>query len=174
MFIKKPILQIAIILCFSPLVVGFAGCMPLACLSDFSAQGNCAKLQKAERDALEGQILQELPALQKRADAGDVKAQVAMGQFHVQEYHPGAGSSAVITGGRSSANRALGLAYYHKAAMQGDLNAQRIFAEETIYDCRAKDSKLHKSGDAISRSNRPRCNPTWSDMDLLVKNLCVY
>ena len=151
---------------------GLTACAPLVCVAGSWGGGDtmCKRMMQSEGDAEEQQSQRELPALQKRADAGDVKAQFAMGQFHVLEYH--SGNSTNVTGFRPNADRAIGLAYYYKAGLQGDLQAQRIFATETLYDCRANAVKMRKAG-TVTPSNLPKCVAYWIEIDMLAKNLCV-
>jgi hypothetical protein len=153
-------------------VFGLTGCAcGLLSQGAWSVSESCVKQWQAERDASEQQSQRELPALQKRADAGDAKAQFAMGQFRVIEYHPSAGST-TITQSHPNSDRAAGLAYYYKAGLQGDVQAQRIFVAESLFDCRAKAAKLRRSG-VVPASNLPQCTAEGNAMEMLAKNLCV-
>jgi hypothetical protein len=127
---KKIVFPIVVTLSFMLTAFGLTGCTCSVFSQDtWSGGGNCAKQQAAERAVGEEKSQRELPALKRRADSGDVKAQVAMGEFHIFEHHP-------------NSDRATGLAYYDKAGRQGDLQAQRILLTESHNDCRAKARKL--------------------------------
>lgn len=120
---------------------------------------SCNKMRDAERDAREQKSQRELPALKKRADAGDVKAQVAMGFFHTFEYHP-------------NSVRATGLAYYEKAGGQGDLLAQRVFLIESHKDCAARAGKLGRK-ETDSPQYAPTCAAEWLALETLAAKACV-
>jgi hypothetical protein len=125
----------------------------------WSGSERCHKQWQAERDVAEQQSQKELAALKKRADAGDVKAQVAMGNFHVFEQHP-------------NSDRATGLAYYDKASRQGDLQAQRIFLTESHKDCQAKARKLGKK-ELDGPQYAPHCVAEWVALETLATKACV-
>lgn len=167
-YLRRTALALPLLMLFTS---GLTGCT-CGVLSQDAWRGSerCHKQWQAERDAAEMQSQRELPALQKRADEGDVKAQFAMGQFHVAAYHNG--GTTTMMHQHPNADRSLGLAYYYKAGLQGDLQAQRIFATETLYDCRARKNKLRKSG-AVPSPNLPQCTAEWGAMDALAKNQCA-
>ena len=119
----------------------------------------CDKQLQAEFDAREQKAQRELPALKKRADSGDVKAQVAMGFFHTFEYHP-------------NSDRATGLAYYQKAGSQGDLQAQRVFLIESHNDCAAKARKLGKK-DTDGPQYATTCSAEWLALETLAAKACI-
>ena len=125
----------------------------------WGGDAGCAKQVEAERDAIEQKAQRELPALKKRADSGDMKAQVAMGLFHTFESHP-------------NSDRATGLAYYDKAGRQGDLQAQRVFLIESHKDCAAKAGKLGKK-ETDSPQYAPTCTAEWLALETLAANACV-
>jgi hypothetical protein len=152
-------------------LLGITACTPMTCLTGSWGGGDtlCKSMSDSDRRSEDQQILRALPEVQKRADAGDVKAQFAMGEFHVNVY-----SGTTYTRVYPNADRTIGLGYYYKAGLQGDLKAQRIFAAETLYDCRAKASKLRKAGGgAPLASNLPQCTAWWGDMEALAKNQCA-
>lgn len=150
-------LKIALLLSLAVFITG-CGCGVLS-KDAWSGGGNCAKQQRAEYDAQQQKIQQDIGTVKKRADAGDVNAQLAVGQFHISGQHP-------------NSDRATGLAYYDKAGRQGNLPAQRIFVTESYNDCRAKAFKL-----GLSRLNGPQyaphCAPEWLAMETLATKACV-
>ena len=125
----------------------------------WSGGGNCARLQREEQDTREQQTQRELPALKKRADDGDVKAQVAMGEFHLSAQHP-------------NAVRATGLAYYEKAARQGSLPAQYVLVTETHKDCQSKARKLGQK-EADGPQFAPHCAAEWLAFEKLATQSCA-
>lgn len=150
-------LKIALLLSLAIFITG-CGCGVLS-KDAWSGGGNCAKQQRAEYDTREQQSQRELATFKKRADDGDAKAQFAMGQFHVFEQHP-------------NSLRAIGLGYFDKASRQGDLQAQRIFATESLKDCQAKAFKL-----GPTRLNGPQyapyCSREWQALETLATQTCV-
>ena len=129
-------------------------------LSDgWGSSDRCTRQQQAASDDREQKAQRELPALKKRADSGDVKAQVAMGFFHTFEYH-------------RNSDRATGLAYYQKAGSQGDLQAQRVFLIESHKDCAAKARKLGRI-DTDSPQYAPTCAAEWLALETLAAKACV-
>lgn len=157
---KKIIFSIVVMLSITLTVFGLTGC---ACgvfsQGAWSGSERCTKQWQAERDAIEQQSQHELAALKKRADSGDVKAQLAMGNFHVFEHHP-------------NSDRATGLAYYDKAGRQGDLQAQRIFLTESHKDCQAKARKLGLK-ELDGPQYAPHCVAEWTALETLAKKACV-
>jgi hypothetical protein len=140
--------------------IGLTGCACGILGQDaWSGTPRCDQYQQSARDSQEQQSQRELPALQKRADAGDVNAQFAMGQFHVKEQHP-------------NANRATGLAYYDKASRQGDVPSRRIFLTESLKDCREKSYKQGLPRNAAPPF-APYCATEWAAMETLAKSQCA-
>lgn len=119
----------------------------------------CDKQQQAGADAREEKAQRELPALKKRADSGDVKAQVALGYFHAFETH-------------RNSDRATGLVWYDKAARQGDLQAQRVFLIESHKDCTLKARTLRLK-DSDGPQFVPTCSAEWLALETLASNACV-
>ena len=153
-------LKIAISLTLLPLTLAITGCGCGVLSKDaWSGGGNCARLQREEQAAREQQSQRELPALKKRADDGDMQAQVAMGQFHMSGHHP-------------NSVRATGLAYFDKAGRQGNLQAQHIFLSETHQDCRSKALKLGQK-EADGPQYAPYCTAEWLAMETLALKACV-
>ena len=140
------------------LAVSGCGCGLLS-KDAWSGGGNCARLQREEQDTREQQTQRELPALKKRADDGDVKAQVAMGEFHLSPQHP-------------NAVRATGLAYYEKAARQGNLPAQYVLVTETHKDCHSKARKLGQK-EADGPQFAPHCAAEWLAFEKLATQSCA-
>ena len=129
-------------------------------LSDgWGSSERCTRQQQAASDDREQKSQRELPALKKRADSGDAKSQVALGNFHVFEYHP-------------NSYRATGLAYYEKAGGQGDLQAQRVFLIESHKDCAARARKLGRKG-TDSPQFAPTCAAEWLALETLAAKACV-
>jgi hypothetical protein len=156
---KKIALLIATTLPLMFTAFGLTGC---ACgiLSDgWGSSERCSRQQQAAADYREQQSQRELPALKKRADSGDMKAQVAMGNFHIFEYHP-------------NSDRASGLAYYEKAGKQGDLQALRIFLTESHKDCSLKARKLGKK-ELDGPQYAPHCVAEWTALETLAAKACV-
>jgi hypothetical protein len=157
---KKIVFPIVVTLSFMLTAFGLTGCTCSVFSQDtWSGGGNCAKQQAAERAVGEEKSQRELPALKRRADSGDVKAQVAMGEFHIFEHHP-------------NSDRATGLAYYDKAGRQGDLQAQRILLTESHNDCRAKARKLGRK-ELDGPQYAPHCVAEWLALETLATKACV-
>ena len=125
----------------------------------FGGSPACDRQVAAEMDAREQSALREQPALKKRADSGDVQAQAALGRFY-------------LNGGHPLSDRAEGLAYYAKAASQGDLYAQRIFLMESYDDCRLKARKLGQS-DSDGPHFAPHCSAVVLALETLAAKACV-
>jgi hypothetical protein len=156
---KKIVFLIVVTLSVMLTAFGLTGC---ACgiLSDgWGSSERCTRQQQAAQDSREQQSQRELPALKKRADAGDVKAQVAMGEFHIFEHHP-------------NSDRAAGLAYYDKAGKQGSLQAQFIFLTESHTDCRSKARKLGQK-EVDGPHYAPHCVAEWNSLETLAAKACV-
>ena len=152
--------SIAALLAVSALPLALTGCgCGLLSKDAWSGGGNCARQAQVERDVREQQSQRDVQALKKSADGGDVKAQVAMGQFHIFENH-------------ANSERATGLAYYDKASHQGDLQARRIFVTELLRDCQAKAFKLGQNR-LNGPQYAPHCAAEWLAMETLATQACV-
>lgn len=150
---------------FKIMLLAFIAALTTGCACSVLSSGAwatsevCKKQEQAAEESREQQSQRGLPALQKRADSGDVKAQVALGEFHVFERHP-------------NSNRAVGLTYYDKAGRQGDLQSQLIYAVESHQDCQLKARKLgQKQTDGPAFA--PLCVAEWQAMEALANKSCV-
>ena len=152
--------KIFALLALCALTLNITGCACSVLSSDaWSGGGACAQQQQAERENAELKSQHELPALKKRADGGDEKAQMAMGNFHIFEHHP-------------NSDRAAGLAYFDKAGREGDLLAQRIFLSESHKDCQNKARKLGLR-EVDGPQFAPYCITEWAALEALAKKACV-
>ena len=120
---------------------------------------SCNKMRAADRDARDQKLDRELVVLKNRADAGDVKAQIAVGEFHVFGYH-------------TNSDRATGLAYYDKAGRQGNLVAQYIFLEESYKDCVSK-ARRRGQKELDGPQYAPSCAAEWQALETLAAKACV-
>jgi TPR repeat protein len=152
--------KIIALLALSALTLTLTGCgCGLLSNDAWNGGGRCARLSQERRDTEEQQTQRALPALKKRADDGDVKAQVAMGEFHLSPQHP-------------NAVRATGLAYYEKAARQGSLPAQYVFVTETYKDCQSKARKLGQKSESGPQF-APHCAAEWQAFETLATQSCA-
>jgi TPR repeat protein len=152
--------KVAALLMLAAVTLSLTGCgCGLLSKDAWSGGGRCAKLAQERWDAEQQQTQRELPALKKRADDGDVKAQVAIGEFHLSPQHP-------------NAVRATGLAYYEKAARQGSSPAQYTFVTETYKDCQNKARKLGQK-DADGPQFAPHCAAEWQAFEALATKSCA-
>lgn len=131
------------------------------------AKESCNKQLQAEVANREKKAQQDLPALRKRADAGDVNAQASLGNFHVLGQH-------------ANSQRAVGIAYFEKAGKQGDLRSLRHFVYETYIDCqrsareigrnqRLTTEQINATGPPLS----PHCDAQWAAVEVLAAKTCV-
>ena len=130
-------------------------------LSDGAWKGDpqCVKQHQDAQYNAEQKRSQELPNLKKKADSGNVKAQVEMGFYHVFQRDPGA-------------DRVVGLTYYQMAGKQGDVHAQRIFLTETHKDCQAMARKRGLK-EADGPLFAPHCVAQWNAVEDLAKKYCA-
>ncbi len=159
-FFRRVAALVGIVFLFLSTSAALTGC---ACgimdVNRFGGSASCNQQMAAEREAESQKRLGQIPGLHKRADSGDIKAQIELASFHVFEHHP-------------QSNRALGLSYYQKAAKQGDLHSQRIYVTETYQDCYAKTRSPWMSPN-LGPQFAPLCEVEWSALETLAKQQCA-